>query len=318
MRKGILLYLIFFILIECFILGKCYSAFMDSYLGARSMAMGGAYTAIANDADGGLVNPAGLSMINGRQLTATTAILHIGLDDESMISQNIVGYAHKADFGSIGGVWKRFNAGDLYYENVLVLSCSRLGSLYFSKGDKNRLKNISYGGSIKLLNWDSAPTIDLTGRTVEDLSGWTGINFDLGFVIFPSVNTPVAISFQNIRKSYVNSKSSNIDEKLPMVTRMGVAAIGENTTWVIDLILKQGEIDLKIGLERKFYDGDVLVRTGIALENLAWGMNYTIGAGYKLSEKTRIDYAFMYPVNNILETFGSHRVSIVYNFGDNQ
>lgn len=290
---------------------------MDSYFGARSMAMGGAYTAISNDADGGLVNPAGLSMIDRRQITATTAILHIGLDDESIISQNIVGYAQKSDFGSIGIVWKRFSAGDLYYENMLVLSGSRLGSLYFSKGDKNRPKNISYGGSIKLLNWDSAPTIDADGKTIEDLSGWMGINFDLGFVIFPSPNTPVAISFQNVRKSYLNSKSSSIKERLPMITRMGVAAVGENTTWVIDLILKQGEIDLKIGLERKIYDGNILVRTGMALENLAWGMNFTIGAGYKLNEKTRIDYAFMYPINNILETYGSHRVSIVYNFGGN-
>ncbi len=290
---------------------------MDSYFGARSMAMGGAYTAIANDADGGLVNPAGLSMINKRQITATMAVLHIGLSDESMISQNIVGYAHKADFGSMGIVWKRFNAGDLYYENVLILSGSRLGSVYFSKGDKDRRKNVSYGGSVKLLNWDSAPTIGSNGETIEDLSGWTGINFDLGFMIFPSPNTPVAISFQNIKKSNLNSKSSNIKERLPMLTRMGVAAIGENTTWVIDMILKQGEIDLKIGLERKFYDGDVLIRTGMALENLAWGMNFTIGAGYKLSEKTRLDYAFVYPVNNILETYGSHRASIVYSFGGN-
>ncbi|MGB9598010.1 MAG: hypothetical protein ACPL7B_17120, partial [Candidatus Poribacteria bacterium] len=112
MRKKNIIYLVFFILVN-YNLNNCYPAFMDSYFGARSMAMGGAYTAISNDADGGLVNPAGLSMIDKRQITATTAILHIGLDDESLISQNIVGYAQKSDFGSIGTVWKRFNAGDL-------------------------------------------------------------------------------------------------------------------------------------------------------------------------------------------------------------
>ena len=315
MGKRALKYYIFFILITLFISGNCYPAFMDSYLGAKSMAMGGAYTALADDADGGLVNPAGLSMIKSQQLSATTAVLHAGLDDDSMITQNIVGYAYKSNIGSIGMAWKRFGAGDLYYENIVAVSYARSGSLYFSKGDKDRRKNISYGANIKLLNWDSAPTVDSGGRTIEDLPGWTGINFDLGFIIFPSVNTPVAVSFQNVRKSHIDSDSSKIEEKLSMITRMGVAAIDNNTTWVIDLILQEGQIDLKIGLERKFYDGKVLIRTGIALENLAWGMNFTVGAGYKLGEKTRLDYAFVYPMNTILDTYGSHRVSVVYNFG---
>jgi hypothetical protein len=318
MTKTFLIYFIFSILIMFSFSDNCYPAFIDSYLGARSMAMGGAYTALADDADGGLVNPAGLSMIEYQQLSATTAVLHAGLDDDSMITQNIVGYAYKSSIGSLGMAWKRFGAGDLYYENILAISYARSGSLYFTKGDKGRRKNISYGGNIKLLNWDSAPTVDSGGRTIEDLPGWTGINFDLGFIIFPSANTPVAVSFQNIRKSHINSDSSKIEEKLPLTTRMGVAAIDNNTTWVIDLILKQGQIDLKLGLERKSHDGNFLIRTGIALENLAWGMNFTVGAGYKLGEKTRLDYAFMYPMNTILETYGSHRVSIVYNFGDNK
>ena len=53
----------------------------------------------------------------------------------------------------------------------------------------------------------------------------------------------------------------------------------------------------------------------VCLENLAWGTNLTLGAGYKPSDSSRIDYAFIYPVNTISDTLGSHRVSIVYNFG---
>jgi len=292
------------------------SAFRDSFLGARSMAMGGACTAIAEDVDGALVNPAGLSMIRSQQIMATMAVLHVGLSDDSMITQNIVGYANKSgDIGSFGVVWKRFGTGNLYYENILALSYARSSSFYITKGDKNRRKNLSLGGTLKLMNWDSAPTVDSNGRIIEDLPGWAGVSFDAGFVIWPSVNTSVAVAFQNLRRPDITSNSSKVKEKLPLVTRMGVAAINKNTTWTMDMVMKQGEFDLKIGLEKKARDGNLFLRTGIALENLAWGMNYTVGAGYRFSKSARIDYAFVYPINTILDTFGSHRISIVYDFG---
>jgi hypothetical protein len=306
-----------FIILTLYFGNHSEAAFRDSYLGAKSMAMGGAYTALADDVDGILVNPAGISMIKTQQISATMAVLHAGLSDESMITQNIVGYAYKPNnIGSLGVVWKRLGAGELYYENTLALSYARSTSLYLTKSDEKRRRNLSLGGTLKLMNWDSAPTIDSDGRTIEDLPGWTGINFDLGFVIWPSENTPVALSFQNLRKSDIASSSSKIKENLSFVTRMGVAAIDKNRTWVMDLILKSGEIDLKIGLERRSHNDKLFLRTGIGLENLAWGMNYTIGAGYKPNDSMRIDYAFVYPINTILNTLGSHRISIVYSFGE--
>jgi hypothetical protein len=316
-----LLYRIFFIIFSFtfFITVQSEAAFKDNFLGAKSMAMGGAYTAIADDVDGTLINPAVLSMIKAQQIVATMAVLYPGLSDDSLITQNVVGYAHKSDnIGSLGVVWKRFGVGNLYNENILALSYARSSSLYLTKGEQNRPKNFSLGGSLKLMNWDSAPTVDAGGKVIEDLPGWTGISFDAGFVIWPSPNTPVAVSFQNLRKPDISSSQSKIKEKLPFATRMGVAAIDKNTTWAMDLILKGGQIDLKIGLEKRTLDGKLFLRTGIALENLAWGMNFTVGAGYKLNNSTRIDYAYVYPINTILNTMGSHRISIVYNFGEEE
>lgn len=309
-----------FLILTIIFTNQSEAAFRDSYLGAKSMAMGGADTALANEVDGILINPAGISNIKTQQITATMAVLHTGLNDESSITQNFVGYAYKpSNIGSFGVVWKRFNAGELYNENILALSYARPASLYITKGDNNkRRRNLSLGGTIKLMNWDSAPTIDSNGRTIEDLSGWAGINFDLGFIIWPSENTPVAVSFQNLRNQDIASSSSKIKERLPFVTRMGVAAIEKNFTWALDFVLKNSEIDLKIGLERRSHDGKIFIRTGMGLENLAWGMNFTVGAGYKPSDSMRIDYAFVYPINTILDTFGSHRVSIIYIFGNQE
>ena len=49
------------------------AAFKDNFLGAKSMAMGGAYNAIADDVDGTLINPAILSTIKAHQIVATMA-----------------------------------------------------------------------------------------------------------------------------------------------------------------------------------------------------------------------------------------------------
>ena len=290
-------------------------AFKDSFLGAKSMAMGGAYAALSDDVDGALVNPAGISMIEDQQIAATMAALYMGLSDDSFISQNVVGYAYKYSWiGTLGAVWKRLAAGNLYSENILALSFGRFSSLYLTKSDKERRKNFSYGATLKFMSWDSAPTVGSDGRIIEDLPGWRGFSFDVGLVFWPSENTPVALVLQNVTRPDVASDFSMVRETLPIAARMGVAAIAENVTWAMDMILKEGQLDLRTGLEKRAY-GTLFLRTGLSLENLAWGMNFTIGAGYKPSDSVRIDYAFVYPVNTILNTAGSHRVSVVYNFG---
>jgi len=295
------------------IAGTSECAFRDDFLGARSMAMGGAYTALADDVDGALVNPAGLSMVKNQQILATMAYLYMGLSDGSTLSQNIIGYAYKGK-NATGIIWKRFGVSDLYSENIVALCHARTGRLYLTKGEK-RPKNLSIGGTLKLMNWDSAPTMDNNGRIIEDIPGWTGATLDIGFVMWISENTPIAVSFQNIIKPDISSKYSKIKEILPGSTRMGVAAIENNTIWAMDLILESGKVDLQTGIERRSYDGKIFFRTGLGLENLAWGMNITIGAGYKPNSFLRIDYAFVYPVNTIVNTMGSHRISVVYNFG---
>ena len=276
--------------------------------------MGGAYTALADDVDGVLINPAGLTMVRGQQIVATLTALYVGLSDESVISQNLLGYAYRQNrVGTLGIVWKRLGAGGLYSENILAISLARASSFYFSRQEGDKRKNLSYGATLNLMSWDSVPTVGSDGRVVEDLSGWRGISFDIGVVIWPSENTPVAVAIQNINRPNIASDSSRIEEKLPTAARMGVAAIGENITWAMDMVLRDGHLDLRVGLERR-YDWNVIVRTGFILRNLAWGTNLTFGAGYKPSDSVRIDYAFIYPVNTILDTLGSHQISVVYDF----
>ena len=292
------------------------AAFKDNFLGARSVGMGGAYTAIANDADGALVNPAGLTVIEGQQMAATMSALHVGLSDDSLISHNILGYAHHQEgVGVLGVVWKRLGAGGLYSENVLALSLARAFGFYLSRSEEERRKNVSLGATLNLMSWDSAPTVGADGRIVEDLPGWRGISFDVGIVVRPAENVSVAVALQNVnRPNIVSSELSKVEEELPVAARMGVAAIGDKVVWAMDMILREGQIDLRMGAERQAYSENILLRMGFSLENLAWGTNVSLDASYKPNDSLRVDYAFVYPINTILDTLGSHRISMVYDF----
>ena len=299
----------------CFLPTLVCASFNDDFAGARMLSMGGASSAISNEVDSLLNNPAGLYKIKSQQLFATLANIYAGLSDGSSITQNIVGYAYsQPEYGTAGLLWKRMAVSTLYSENIVGLGFSK--SYVF--GEKKRV--LALGAVIKLLNWNVTPIIDSEGHILEELSGRTALSFDVGVILHPSTNTSIAFCAQNLGQPDLASKNSNTSEKMPLNIKLGVGAklpkgtLTERTTWAMDLIFKSNQIDVKTGLERKFLDGQFLIRGGFRLENLAYGTNITIGSGFYPKPNFRVDYAFVFPIGNVLGTYGSHRVSVVYDF----
>ena len=294
------------------------AAFKDGFIGARAFAMGGAFTAIGEESDGLLVNPASIANLkhqpesrqSAQQLSATTARLHVGLSDETSITQNLISYAYsRPTRGALGILWKRLNAGDLYSENYLLLGLSK--SYDFGATEKRR---ISIGGAVKLLNWDTAPTIGADGAVVEDLPGRSRLALDVGIIFRPSPNIPIALSLQNLNTPNIASADSLSSEDLPLQVMLGMGIVAKNSTWGMDLVFRESEVDVKVGIESHFYEESVILRGGFRLENLAWGTNLTVGGGYRPFKNLRIDYGFLFPIGGIRGTAGSHRFSIVYDF----
>jgi hypothetical protein len=293
-------------------------AFDDGFIGARAMAMGGASTAVAGDADGLLVNPASIANLTAsamseqavQQLSATMASLHVGLSDETSITQNLLSYANAhPTHGALGLLWKRLNVSRLYSENYVVVGFSR--NFAFAAGSGRRL---TLGGGVKFLNWDTAPTIGANGEIVEDLPGRSLFSFDAGLILRPSANIPIALSVQNLNTPNVASAEAAVIENLPLRVTLGIGIVGEHSVWGMDVTFREREVDVKVGIEQAFNQGNLLLRGGFRLENLAWGTNLTLGGGYRLSEHLRIDYGFVFPIGGIHDTLGSHRFSVVYDF----
>lgn len=289
---------------------KVYAAFDDQFIGARAYGMGGASTAVTNEVDGLLVNPASISNISAQQFSATMALLHVGLSDETSITQNLVGYANShPKRGAVGLLWKRLNVSQLYAENYVVLGASK--SYRIGSGDN---RYFSIGASGKLLNWGTVPTIGANGAVLEDLPGRSQLSVDMGFVFRSSSNIPIAVSVQNLNSPGVASSSSPSNENLPLQTTLGIGLLGSKSVWGMDLVFRRHEIDVRVGLEYRLHGDKLFVRSGFRLENLAWGTNLTVGAGFRPRERMRIDYGFVLPNSGIQSTFGSHRFSIVYDF----
>ena len=297
---------------------QTYAAFEDGFIGARAFAMGGAFTAIGDESDGLLVNPASTANLrhqpesrqSTQQLSTTAARLHVGLSDETSITQNLISYAYsRPTIGALGLLWKRLNVGQLYSENYILVGLSK--SYDFGADDIHR---ISLGGAVKFLNWDTAPTIGADGLVVEDLRGRSRLALDVGMIFRPSPNIPIALSLQNLNTPNIASTNSIVTEQLPLQVMLGIGIVNQNSTWGMDLVFRENEVDVKVGIESQFYGDSLTLRGGFRLENLAWGTNLTLGGGYRPFKNFRIDYGFLFPIGGIRDTSGSHRVSIVYDF----
>jgi hypothetical protein len=170
------------------------------------------------------------------------------------------------------------------------------------------------GATVKLLNWSVTPIIGAAGNMVEELEGRTNIGFDAGIIFRPSENAPIAVALQNINRPNIASENANISERLPVGIKLGVAVSGTQVSWAMDLGFKRTQVDVRAGFEWKLYQDTLALRLGFRLENLAWGSNITLGGSVKPQKSLRLDYAFLYPIGNITDTFGCHRMSVVYDF----
>src|SRR3954464_10109002 len=89
-----------------FLLQPAQAAFLDSGFGARPVGMGGAFTAIADDSNAPLFNPAGLVQVQWNEISAMYARLFSGItlysgDDQVHLDQSYLAFVSKPSrFGS--------------------------------------------------------------------------------------------------------------------------------------------------------------------------------------------------------------------------
>ena len=307
-----ILFLLFAILLS---VSPVFGAFNDPGWGVRPLGMGGAFTAVANDSNANVYNPAGIAQLQCDEVSFMSSKLFTGLEGVD-IGQNFFSYVHPVSdkFGSVGFSWQSLYAQNLYQENTYAISYGR----YFDDILKLKSFDLLGGASLKYLNHGYTTDIRSEGDPVFAGGTQKGApTLDLGFLaIFPGSGISLGLALRNATSPDVGLQSSDI---VPMETAVGISCFREKMPYILlpdctlalDLVSRDKNFDYRFGIETWLLKGNLCVRSGINPEEFDFGL----GHEFTIFKKTKleVDYAFSLPLQ-MEKTTGSHRLGITLRF----
>jgi hypothetical protein len=264
-------------------------------VGARALGMGGAFTAIADDATASYWNPAGLTKIENIEATFMYAA-NMSVDRQL----NYFGYAHWLGVGGLGVSW--LNAGMMDME--LRDGGGNLGG--FEDTGNNAIM-LSYGmevGSLML-----GGTAKVLHQSVMGYDSETGFGLDLGGMFNVSDNVTAGLTIRDIGSHYG-------DINVPYNWRFGTAVRALDGALCIgmdiDKVQELGDFQIHLGGEygMEVHPGyHAFFRTGLnSVEDRA----FTGGIGIRVPY---VQFDYTYVTEKGEEELGNnHRISVTARF----
>ncbi len=275
--------------------------FARTGVGPRPLAMGGAFSAVADGPEAFYYNVAGLPHLARRELTASLRVLSLGR------SFTYIGYAQpvrpdtsgkysgalnggfalawiRAGVGGIDG--RDFDGrktGDLSYEEHLF-------ALSFALSP-TRFLSVGFGAKLFLARF---PGITDTGGSVSSQS----VGFDLGVLFRPHERISIGLAVRDLNAKYTWNTDKLYDRGTSTVDRFPVTRVGGVAVQVLP-----GRLTIAVDVEKNDRQ-DGVVRVGGEFRphpgvSLRAGLNDgspTLGAGYAfdvLGRRARLNYAYV-------------------------
>jgi len=277
--------------------GLCLGAFNDIGVGARPLGMGGAFVALADDANAASYNAAGLGYIDAPQLGFTNAQQFAGLITYNYIG-GVLPLGRAGTLGASVGILGE-DAG-IYKEQTLVLSYGRAFSQRLSLGVNLKSLGISFDEDNESVR---------ENPYFADTSA-SAVSLDLGAMVKLVTGLTVGVSAENLLPADVSISASEEDE-VPMNLRVGLAynlaGIAESTqqaalrevlksaTGLLEVAFRDGERQAHVGAE-VWLNKVVGVRAGYGAKS---GVNSTttlaLGGSARIPISQihlQLDYAF--------------------------
>ena len=208
------------------------------------------------------------------------------------------------ELGTVGVAFNNTTLSDVVTENVVWLSYA--GKI---------MEKLNGGLSLKFLY--QSYTQDIYTRTdpVFDYGkrdSLLKLSLDLGFLynLYPKVYWGVAFTDLNRPNVALNPTDK---ELLPIGVKNGIAYRDKRISAVVDFIYRDDLYKVNAGAERWFKNRTYALRGGGGLGSREY-KNFTFGMSANWGN-FEIDYAFLYPISGIKETYGNHKISFVYRFG---
>lgn len=300
--------------ISVFVVVTCWADFEDLGVGARPIGMGNAYTALADDVNAIYYNPAGLAQLDECQFTSGYGKLYWGLDDGSNLGSGFVGYAHPLyHWGTLGVGWLNFGLQGLYRENSFIFSYGNSLKKKLLAGLNLKLLSKKYGKTLEtenaLIDGGDATTGERDPVFSKGYSK-TGFSTDLGFLYKFNREYSLGLTLTDINQPRMDLKDNK--SRVPIGVRSGFLYNSDFLTFALDTTFRNGDVNVYSGVEKWFSNRTFGVRAGLGVGSRSFS-NLALGASYT-KYLFQFDYAFLYPLSGIRDTYGSHRISLTLRF----
>ncbi len=269
------------------------ASFVDIGFGARPLAMGQAFTAIANDVNAIIWNPAGIANVNKFEATFSFA------RQFGIVPYSYAGFVYSPTKTIATGLGTIISGDDLLNETTLVVAFAyriMVNQYKTNIGINLSFHNANFGGN-------ADPETSVQG----DVSG---ISIHAGIQMFLSSKVIIATKISNLVNSisWNTSTKGKYTEGLPVGWTIGVGYLVSEEL-VFDLDYKKSlysdlEDQFAIGLEKKLFNRG-FIRGGTATSiDQPERLYYSFGAGitqnYQDKLYTFVDFAYIvHPLNDM-------------------
>ncbi|KPL00899.1 MAG: hypothetical protein AMJ91_02740 [candidate division Zixibacteria bacterium SM23_73_3] len=281
-------------------------AFLQLGFGARSLGMGGAFVAVADDATGGFFNPAGLVQITKRTFGAFYRKMTLDRRLSYIVYNQPI-----QDEATIAIAWVNAGVGDVMgrdtdgYITEEISNYQNAVSLFLGR---RILEQLSVGLGIEYIQYNLA-----------NINAY-GVGFGCSVFGRPIPKLRLGLSVENLGMKYswtsgdywkrYDLLGSSVEEEFPFNIRVGASYL-----LLEDRILISSELDKNEKQEGKIHLGV----EGWALENVAGRIGYdrgslTLGLGLRHKIQTAVlgfDYAF---VTSRVDDDADHLISLQFEF----
>jgi len=243
-------------------------AWLMNYAGARTLGMGGAFVATADDAFGVLWNPAGLPSMDQNQIMFENVRL---FEDTSV---NGLSFAVPGSwFPSLGVSMVSLRSGEFQRTNELNddLGTFREGeTAYFFTVAKSVSSRLSLGTNIKVVQ-----------QTVEDFSAG-GFGMDIGAIAQVTPTLRVGVSAMNLGGPHVTLRTT--EEAFPVQMRAGasLSVLGGRGQVAAELD-RTGDVAMRLhGGTEYWIEPSMALRVGYDNDRATGGFSYRFAPQYQL------------------------------------
>jgi len=325
-------------LVQAASLAATYTAIDPSAIGvgARSLGMGKAYVAVAEDAESIFMNPGGLGRMKTMKLTSMASSL---MGD---VNYAVLAGTYPLEVGSLGIGYIGSRVDDIWVLGRNAVSSTHYASPSAMGGYSNSVLSVAYGLPLETVTplgrniyvGANLKYFDQNGSGTDDASSASGhgIDLDLGILYTPNPWLSLGLDQQNILPAGMGGSiafKSGIEESIPSVTKLGAkvnvlgpqdkallnSSVKLNVAADADMYLQTGR-PAAVHLGAEFWPMDILaVRAGIDRDpvpgtaGITEGTNMTYGVGLRLNG-IEFDYAY-HPYSGIQEN-ATHYFSVSF------